>query len=367
MPGLPSEAQRVQRVSLRAFRNIAAQVVKPGEHFNVIHGDNGAGKSNLLEAIYYLGSLKSFRGGKTEDLVQLGQPETNIQCELFDTPLCRKFEVRLSHNAPRAIALDGKRPKSKSLWQRAIQMVLFHPGHIRIASAGPDLRRSFIDRILEQIDPVYGPSRATYDKALRSRNKLLKATRIDPHSIRAYDEILSKSGEVIGQSRAALVHDLSPRVKKAFAEVIGEDLKFSMTYAPRVEPTEEALARALAEAFNKDCARGFTADGPHADDVTFRLGESLAKHYASQGQQRAIVLALKVAELDVLASRTNKIPILLLDDVSSELDRARNRRFFELLARLGGQVFLTTTHPEFILLDESRTDFRVVGGSIERF
>ena len=360
------EAQRVGRVSLRAFRNIAQETVEPGAHFNVIHGENGAGKSNLLEAIYYLGSLQSFRGGKADDLIHLEQNAAAFSCDLHAKPLSRALEVRLSRSGPRRVTIDGKRPRATADWHRAVQMVLFHPGHIRIASAGPDLRRSFVDRILEQIDPVFGPSRATYDKALRSRNRLLKSERVDPRSIKAYDEILSKSGEVVGQSRAALIQDLSPRVTRAFDDVIGEDLGFTMTYAPRVEPTEAAIRHALEESFRKDCARGFTADGPHGDDITFLVGGSSAKQRASQGQQRAIVLALKVAELDILSARTQKVPILLLDDVSSELDRSRNRRFFELLAKLGGQVFLTTTHPEFILLEENRVDFKVQSGSVQK-
>ena len=120
----------------------------------------------------------------------------------------------------------------------------------------------------------------------------------------------------------------------------------------------------VKEAFEKDCARGFTADGPHADDLALTVRAIAAKHHASQGQQRAIVLALKVAELDELSARTGKVPVLLLDDVSSELDRGRNRRLFELLSRLGGQVFLSTTHPEFILLEEHRRDFHVARGVV---
>ena len=122
---------------------------------------------------------------------------------------------------------------------------------------------------------------------------------------------------------------------------------------------------ALAESLSKDLARGFTAEGPHADDVVLRVRDKSAKHHASQGQQRALVLALKVAELDVLSQRTGRVPVLLLDDVSSELDATRNRRFFGLLARAGGQVFLTTTDPRLIQLEDGRTDLRVVAGRLE--
>ncbi|MBC7174123.1 MAG: hypothetical protein H5U40_16895 [Polyangiaceae bacterium] len=145
---------------------------------------------------------------------------------------------------------------------------------------------------------------------------------------------------------------------------MGAELPLSVAYRPRVEPDRQAIREALSRALPKDLARGFTADGPHADDLGLELRRVAARHFASQGQHRAMVLALKVAELDVMTERLGRVPVLLLDDVSSELDRARNRRLFELLARLGGQVFLTTTHPEFILLDTDRTDLRVEAGRV---
>jgi DNA replication and repair protein RecF len=126
------------------------------------------------------------------------------------------------------------------------------------------------------------------------------------------------------------------------------------------------IAAALERAYEKDRARGFTADGPHGDDLDLQIHDVGARHHASQGQHRTIVLALKTAELDLLTERTGHVPILLLDDVSSELDRARNRRFFGVLSQAGGQVFLTTTHPEFILLDQDRVDFQVDGGRVTR-
>jgi DNA replication and repair protein RecF len=260
--------------------------------------------------------------------------------------------------------LDAKRPPSTSVWLRTVQMVLFHPGDLVLAAGSPDKRRAYLDRMLEQIDPIYSSTLASYEKALRSRNRLLKNERVDERSVRAYDAILSKAGAVIGQARARLVQDLGPRVVHAFSEVFGAETELRVDYVPRVEPTETAIIQALARAFQKDKARGFTADGPHGDDLGLQIHEVGARHHASQGQHRTIVLALKTAELDLLSERMGRVPVLLLDDVSSELDRTRNRRFFEVLRRAGGQVFLTTTHPEFILLDKDRVDFAVSAGVV---
>ncbi|MCZ7686859.1 MAG: DNA replication and repair protein RecF [Sandaracinaceae bacterium] len=235
----------------------------------------------------------------------------------------------------------------------------------RWPAAPPETRRAFLDRILEQMDPTYARASQTYRKALRSRNRLLKAPRPDRRSIVAYDELLASAGAVLGESRSRLAADLEPRVEDAFREVAGEELPLEVAYRPRVQPTVEAIRRALAASLEKDLARGFTVEGPHGDDLALRVRERGARHAASQGQHRMMALALKVAELDVLTRRTGRVPVLLLDDVSSELDATRNQRLFVLLDRLGGQVFLTTTQRELIRLDAGRVDFRLSAGRVE--
>jgi len=358
-------ALRIERLGVRAFRNLASADVAPGPHFNVIAGENGAGKSSLLEAIHYLGALRSFRGAKADDMIALDESGSAIQARIVGGPAPQTFRAQLGRGQARKLTMDGKRPRSVGTWQASLQVVIFHPGDLLLASGSADARRVFLDRILEQMDPTYGSTLASYQKALRSRNRLLKKDGVDVRSIRAYDGILASAGAVVGQTRARVVDDLAPLSEKALREVVGEDFPIRIAYAPRVEPTIDAMQSALDRSFRKDQARGFTAEGPHADDLSLHLeGRAPARHHASQGQHRAIVLALKVAELEVLQRRTGRVPILLLDDVSSELDRTRNRRFFEMLSRLGGQVFLTTTHPEFILLEKDRTDFRVESGTV---
>jgi DNA replication and repair protein RecF len=233
-------------------------------------------------------------------------------------------------------------------------------------SGSPEARRAFLDRVLEQVDPGYARLVDDYTKALRSRNRMLKATRPDTRSVVAYDGMLAELGARIGSLRAELTVELKPLVEAHFAEITEQALPLEVSYAARHAPEREVLLRALQDNLDKDMLRGFTTVGPHGDDLRAAVQQTLAKHHASQGQHRALVLALKVAELSVLARRKARIPILLLDDVSSELDRSRNRRFFQLLTKLGGQVFLTTTHREFILLDEDRQDYQVESGSLSR-
>lgn len=371
MEAAASSPLRVSRLACRGYRNLEAIDLEPGASFNVIHGDNGAGKSNLLEAIHYLGSLRSFRGARTDDLIRLDGDVATLGARLTGHLAPRTFKVQLARGRARKLSIDDRRPRSIAAWHTSIQMVLFHAGHLALSAGGPDGRRAYLDRILEQMDPAYSATLASYTKALRSRNRLLKrGDDADVRSIRAFDELIATAGEIIGRARLALVSDLSPAIVDGMREVVGETLPVAVEYRPRVEPDAATLRRALAAALSRDLARGFTADGPHADDLCLevrapsedRIG---VRHHASQGQHRALALALKVAELHVLTRRVGRVPILLLDDVSSELDRGRNRRLFTMLARLGGQVFLTTTHPEFILLERERRDFRIDGGRLD--
>lgn len=357
---------RLEALSFTGFRNLAATTFTPGPRFNVIYGENGAGKSNLLEAIAYVGSLRSFRDAKKEDLIALNEPRASLTARISAEPLSREYRIALDRQRGRTVTVDGKRPASLGSYFSSIQLVLFHPGDVELMVGSPEPRRAFLDRVLEQVDTGYARLVAEYEKALRSRNRLLKLDKPERRSVAAYEPILAELGARLGSARARLVTELGPLVEQHFAEITDAALPLEVSYAARHEPDEAALLRALEESYERDVMRGFTGVGPHGDDLRVGVKRTLAKHFASQGQHRAIVLALKVAELSVLSARTGRMPLLLLDDVSSELDRKRNRRFFELLARMGSQVFLTTTHREFILLEEERADFRVEAGAIER-
>jgi DNA replication and repair protein RecF len=359
-------ALRFMRLYARGFRNLERLDFEPGPRFNVLSGDNGAGKSNLLEALHLLGVGRSFRGASKADMIRLDAAEATLEALLDSGTAPRRLGLRMPRRGSRRLLLDAKRPRSLSVWHAAVQVVLFHPGHLALSSGPSELRRAFLDRMLEQMSPSYGANLSRYTRALRSRNRLLKEETPDGRALLAYAEILSQEGAALIRERAALVEELHPKAERAFEEISGAVTKLEVRYRPRVEGGEEQLREAIAASLSEDLRRAYTTQGPHLDDLTLKVSEVSARHHASQGQHRALVLSLKVAELDTLAERVGHTPILLLDDVSSELDRSKNRRLFTLLARLGGQVFLTTTHPEFILLDEERVDFEVKEGCVTR-
>jgi DNA replication and repair protein RecF len=360
------QALRVAKLRTRGFRNLQPLELQPGPHFNVLYGDNGQGKSNLLEAIDYVGNLQSFRGALASDMIAREEDHAELAAEVHGDTLPHLYTVRLHRQGSREVELDGKRPKSRASYLGAIQTVLFHPGDLALVSGAPEQRRGYLDRILGHFDATYVATLSAYERALRSRNQLLRAERPVRKAITAYDELLASAGAVLGQARDRLVTELAPLVVDAFAEVTGEAQVLAMSYAPRVRPELAVLRDALEQSLEKDLARGFTAEGPHADELALTLDETPVKRFGSQGQQRAIVLALKIAELHELSLRVGSVPVLLLDDVSSELDPTRSRRLFRLLGELGGQVFLTTTRPELILIDRDREDFMVQSGSVRR-
>ncbi|MGF1465233.1 MAG: DNA replication/repair protein RecF [Sandaracinaceae bacterium] len=358
-------AFRVERLALTGFRNLRDLDLRPAARFNVLGGGNGEGKSNLLEGVYYLGCLRSFRGSRKDDLIAHGADRARLVAWFRGGVEPREARVELDRARPRRVALDGKRPRTTADWLLRVPMVLFHPGDLALASGAPEGRRAFLDRILEQVDGSYPASLAAYTKALRSRNRLLKAERPNLDMVAAYDVVLAREGAAVGQARGALAAALAPRAEALFARVTEEQLPLQVAYRPKVEPVEEALQAALTASFRRDRARGFTGPGPHADDLALTVGSARrgARHHASQGQHRLMVLSLKVSELDVLTERVGRVPVLLLDDVSSELDRSKTQRFFDVLDERGGQVFLTTTHPE--LFAGRGAQHRVRAGRIE--
>jgi DNA replication and repair protein RecF len=236
-------ALRVERLVVRGFRNLEDLDLAPGPRFNVVSGDNGQGKSNLLEAIYYLGALRSFRGAGREDLIAHAGSRAVLAARFSAEPAPIAARVGIDRDKARQLALNDKRPRSTASWVGAVPMVLFHPGDVALAGGSPESRRGFLDRILEQMDPTYPGALAAYTKALRSRNRLLKMGG-DRRAIVAYDELLASSGAIVGQARRQLAQDLAPRVGDCFASVAGEELALEVAYRPRVDPSVASIRAA---------------------------------------------------------------------------------------------------------------------------
>jgi DNA replication and repair protein RecF len=348
--------------TLANFRNFTLAKLEPHKRFNIVSGRNGMGKTNLLEALYLLGALRSFRTTTRQDLIRHQAENAKVSGTFSGAAAGMQCQVELGPSS-RQVRIDGKAPPVFGEHFRNLPMVLFHPATMSLVQGGPDARRRFLDRALFQASPGYPALHRDYTRALANRNKLLKSETIDQRSLAPYDEQLADLGSQIFKQRANIVSLLEPLFKEAF-ESISQGLDGGIVYKPKVEGGKDELKQALADRLVVDRARRYTTVGPHKDEVELTLDNLPARKFASQGQQRMIVLALKIAETRVLADSTQRTPILLLDDISSELDRDRNRALFDFLAKTGGQVFITTTHLDHILIDKDRKDFQLNEGTL---
>ena len=356
---------RIHALEARHFRNLEQVLIEPHPRFNVLSGDNGQGKTNVLEAIYLLGTLRSFRAGKTEEMVRFGAAQALVRARVEKLGTQRMLEVTLAPGHKHA-RVDGKGARASDYFG-GFNVVLFAPEDLRLPKGAPAGRRRFIDRAVWNAHPAYLGEVQTYEKVLRSRNAVLRDG--GPESmLEVYDEQLAKAAVAIVTRRRALVDELGPRVRAAFERVTQTGLELDIEYetALDISNIEDSLRARLVAERRKDLARGATSSGPHVDDLDLVLDEKSAKLYASQGQLRAIVLALKIAEIEFLRDKLGDSPVLLLDDVSSELDPKRNAQLFDFLKSVPCQAFITTTHRSHVLLSEERLDFHVVAGTVTR-
>jgi DNA replication and repair protein RecF len=296
----------------------------------------------------------------------------------------RKVRIEVGPRAKRVLLNDQPIRKLSGFFG-SLNAIVFAPDDIRMVKGGPDGRRRFLDRAIFNCEAGYLADIMAYEGVLKQRNALLKDGRSDKTLLEVYDEQLAQSGARVTLRRLQWLQGYAPLFVEAFAAIfLGEDrdnpLQAEIGYeqawmgpvsAPLIQtpPSEENLREALKTALRasrgEDIRRKFTTRGPHRDDLSILLAGHSARQFASQGQQRALVLALKVAEVTLFEERKGFRPILLLDDVSSELDRVRNRFLFDFLQQSAGQVFITTTHRDHILLDQRVTCFQVDQGQIQ--
>lgn len=383
---------RLLRLSLRDFRNFEQCGLDFAPRFTVLSGHNGAGKTNVLEAIYLVSTLRSFRTSDQGAMVRQQQPAAQVELVANDpvAGLPTNLEVRLERRGKstrRSARADGKGVRSGADFYGRIAAVLFTPEDLAILRGSPSGRRQFLDRMLFARERAHISDIQSYEKLLRSRNHVLKredvsvAERTD--LLDTYETGLAQVGARIWTRRVALLDELREPFGATFEGIHGQlgpdpaggDAKpaaASVRYAAKLgeadpQQRETTLREALLQRRSDDLRRRMTTVGPHRDDIEVELNGQPAGDYASQGQARALVLGLKLAELAAAKQATGAPPLLLLDDVSSELDPKRSAMLFRTLAQDAGQCILTTTSPDFIELppDAQSLEYRVDRGRIE--
>lgn len=343
---------RILSLHLRDFRNVVAADLVPSPRATVLVGRNGQGKTNLLEAVFLLCTLKPLRATRLAELVRFGAERARVEADLEGPGGARRVSVEIGPEG-RTAWLDGKVLGSGARlesWFEGPAAVCFTPEDLLLVKGGPELRRRFLDRAAFNRWPAVLEEAREYLRALRARNAALRTGPAEVEE--SFRGPLVRAAARLLVRRQALVEELAPRVSAAFREISGPDAADArLAYRPAAgmpaAGTEPELAARLAEILSlriaRDREKGYTSAGPHMDDLTLGLGGKGVRPFASQGQQRAVVLALKVAEIENLRDRLGRPPLLLLDDVSSELDPEKNAYLLHHLTSLPGQAFLTTT------------------------
>lgn len=369
----------VIRLATQNFRNLEDAELFPCEGVNVIYGDNAQGKTNLLEGLWLFTGGHSFRGAKDAELPRLdqktgmNQPAAALSMDFFSEERVQKAVLQIE-NGRRSSVINGVKKKTGSALIGKVRAVIFSPEHLLLIKEGPSRRRSFIDGALCQMRPSFAATLSVYNRALLQRNALLKDLLRFPElrdTLEVWDLRLAKLGAAVMKERAAYVDKIAPKVQDIYGGISRGKERIEVEYSPAVRfSTEKPAIGEIEELFLKELKRtipsdiraGFTSIGPHRDDLEIRLNDLSARSYGSQGQQRSAVLALKLAEAETLAGASGETPIVLLDDVMSELDQSRQDYLLNHLH--GRQVFITCCSPETVSLQETGKRFRVSGGSV---
>lgn len=335
-----------------AVRNLSRLELSPSPSVNLVVGDNGAGKTSLLESVYLLCTSMSFRVRKTSLAIAHGEHQANVAGTFARTDdACELFSKHIRLGAHRkTLRMSDKPVRSASAYAVASPAVVFHPSETLLTSGPALLRRRLLDRISCYAFPDYLGALASYTRALRTRQKLLTKGGSDS-SLDAWESVLAEAGAVLLAARLDMTARLEPHFVRAANFLLGEQFGVSLRY--RATSSPESFSQDLRGAREKDAFRSSAGTGPHRDDLELDMIGRPVRDSASQGQHRALVLALKLAEASLIEALRGARPITLLDDVSSELDEERSARLFAYLPQCAGQIWVSTTRKELLhpLLD----------------
>jgi DNA replication and repair protein RecF len=357
---------QIKNLYLKDFRNYSQQNFEFINGLNILTGSNAQGKTNCAEAVYFLCTGYSPRAGKDKEIILYGQPKSIILGKVATSYGDTDVEIEIYSDGKKDIKINGVKVLKVGELLGNINSVFFNPSELKIVQESPEDRRRFMDLALSQMSKNYYYALLRYKKILAQRNNLLKYPNeqdiIDTLPI--WDEHLSIYGGEIIKLRTEFLQSLKPYAKEAHAYLtdnaeeleIDSEVKYSGNIA-------EGLLNDLKKAYTKDMRLGFTTVGPHRDDMKIHINGKDVKTYGSQGQKRTAALSIKLAETEFFKNRTGEYPILILDDVMSELDNKRKKKLLEKIK--GIQVILTCTEKERLLCKVNYREIKIDNGNIK--
>lgn len=341
----------IRRLVLRNFRNYESFQLEPDPILTVLVGPNATGKTNIVEATQLLTAGASFRRPQWADVVMWGKEECSLSLRAEGDGRMLETELTVSGIGRRVYRVNGKVRRRVSEVAGILPCVVFTPDDLRLVKDSADRRRSAIDGVGDQLSPVYLAVRTEYERVVRQRNALLKQTPSDLSVLDTLTEKLATSGFAFAGHRRRLFERISSRMSEAYFTLAGGEIlkaRYVFSWERKGSPSgnpESAseLANIIRSCQSDELSRGTTLVGPHRDEVLFSVGGRDARAFASQGQQRTIALAWKLAEVRVISEIAGQAPVLLLDDVMSELDETRREALMSFVGK-AAQTFLTTTN-----------------------
>ena len=360
---------QIKNLSLQNFRNYENETFAFDGGLNILFGKNAQGKTNCAEAVFYLCTGTSLRIRHDRQLIRIGAPCAKIAADAET----RYGKVRIEadiYEDRREIRINGARISRSADLMGHINSVFFSPGELRLIQDGPDERRRFMNMSISQTSPAYYTALLRYNKILDQRNALLKnrdvALILD--TLPVWDEQLCRYASIIVKKRTEFLEKLAPYAKElhAFLTDGAEELVISpdKKYGGGEQEIAAEMLKRLGRNYEKDIRLGFTTVGPHRDDIDFFISGKDAKAYASQGQTRTAALAVKLSEVEIFRELSGEYPVLILDDVMSELDLPRRKKLLKRISSV--QTILTCTHAERVLYGAECKKIRIENGRIKR-
>ncbi len=350
----------IKSIEIKNFRNIEKIYLEPCREINIICGENAQGKTNLIEAIWFFTGAKSFRGIKDSEAIKKDKERANLKLKFTSSLIENSAEIEIKDK--KQAKFNGKNLNSASNLVGNFNSVVFSPDDLNFISGSPSLRRKFIDIAIGQLYPKYIDILREYVRAVKQRNNILKESIKDGSLIfllEDFEKIIANEGKKIIEYRKKYIEHLKQTATEIYSGISENKEILTVEYLSTVK---ENFENELKTARETDKFRGITSIGPHRDDIIFKINDLPAREFASQGQKRSIALSLKLAEAEIIKKITDKQPVILLDDVMSELDKSRQNYILNKIK--GIQVFITCCDEENFNILENGNIIRIKNGEI---
>ena len=356
----------IESIELSDYRNYSHLHIDFHKGTNVLYGDNAQGKTNILEAVYVCSTTKSHRGSKDKEMIRFGADESHIKMMVRRDGIPYRIDMHLKKNKAKGVAVNGVPIKKASELFGIVNVIFFSPEDLNIIKNGPAERRRFVDLELCQLNRLYVYNLAQYNKTVIQRNKLLKDIDYNTslkETLPMWNEQLLKYGTELIIMRSEFIKELTPLIAEIHAGLSGGKETLSIAYEPNVSP--ENFREQLAKNQFQEIRQRKTLTGPHRDDLNFIVNGTDIRRFGSQGQQRTAALSLKLAEIELVKKIVKDYPVLLLDDVLSELDSKRQEHLLSEITHI--QTLITCTGLDEFVNSKFRMDkiFKIVEGTVE--